>query len=75
MFSTCAATGADSYWRFAEKARRLTSVANAFARQEPLSKLESAIKTYGFTFKGKPRTAATLVALKGLRPFVLDGPA
>ncbi|CAK0870842.1 unnamed protein product [Prorocentrum cordatum] len=56
-----------------KKTRRLTSVDNCFAKQEPASKLEAALKAYGLQFKGKARTAATAAALKGLRPFVLDG--
>ena len=72
MFASCAASGADSFWRFAEKACRLTNVANAFAIHEPQAKLEAAFKTYGLTFKGKALTSATVTALKGLQPFVLD---
>ena len=72
MFASCAASGADSFWRFGEKACRLTNVANAFAKQEPQAKLEAAFKTYGLTFKGKALTSATVTALKSLQPFVLD---
>ncbi|CAK0876657.1 unnamed protein product [Prorocentrum cordatum] len=73
MFSACAASGAESSWRFAETACRLTGVENCFAKQEPASKLEAALKAHGLQFKGKARTAATAAALKSLRPFVLDG--
>ncbi|CAK0907025.1 unnamed protein product, partial [Prorocentrum cordatum] len=55
------------------KTRRLTNAENCFAKQEPVSKLEAALKAYGLQFKGKARTAATAAALKGLSPFVLDG--
>ncbi|CAK0876398.1 unnamed protein product, partial [Prorocentrum cordatum] len=54
LFSAYAASGAESFWRFAEKTRRLTNA-------------------HGLQFKGKACTAATAAALKGLRPFVLDG--
>ncbi|CAK0799630.1 unnamed protein product, partial [Prorocentrum cordatum] len=73
MFSARAASGAESFWRFAEKTRRLARVEQCFAKQEPVSKLEAALKAYGLQFKGKACTAATAAALKGLRPFVLDG--
>ncbi|CAK0884263.1 unnamed protein product, partial [Prorocentrum cordatum] len=73
MFSAYAASGAESFWRFAEKTRRLTDVENCFAKQEPVSKLEAALKAYGLKFEGKACAAATAAALKGLRPFVLDG--
>ncbi|CAK0885703.1 unnamed protein product [Prorocentrum cordatum] len=71
-FAKRAASGADSFWRFAEKARRLTGAANSFAKLEPQAKLEAAIKTYGLAFKGKALTAASATALKGLQPFALD---
>ena len=73
MFASCAASGADSFWRFAEKARRLAGVEASFAKQEPQSKLEAVIKNYGLTFKGKPLSSANVTALRGLQPFVLDG--
>ncbi|CAK0877496.1 unnamed protein product, partial [Prorocentrum cordatum] len=56
-----------------KKTRRLTDVENCFAKQEPASKLEAALKAYGHQFKGKACTAATAAALKGPRLFVLDG--
>ncbi|CAK0853209.1 unnamed protein product [Prorocentrum cordatum] len=63
MFSAYAASGAESFWR----------VENCFAKQEPVSKLEAALKAYGLQFKGKACTAATAAALKGLCTFALDG--
>ena len=72
MFASCAASGADSFWRFAEKACRLTGVEGSFAKQEPQAKLEALIKNYGLTFKGKALSSAMVTALRGLQPFVLD---
>ena len=73
MFASYAASGADSFWKLAEKACRLSGVGEAFSKQEPVSKLESVLKNYGLAFKGKPLTNANVSALKGLHPFVLDG--
>ncbi|CAK0905526.1 unnamed protein product, partial [Prorocentrum cordatum] len=75
MFSARAASGAESFWQFAEKTRRLTSAENCFAKQEPASKLEAALKAHGLQFKGKARTAATAAALKGqgLFVFIMNG--
>ncbi|CAK0883673.1 unnamed protein product [Prorocentrum cordatum] len=63
---------AQSFWRLAEKARRLTNVRASLAKSEAVAKLEAALKAYGLQFKGEPCTAATAAALKGLRIFALD---
>jgi len=73
MFASYAASGADSFWKLAEKACRLSGVQEAFSKQESVSKLESVLKTYGLVFKGKPLTNANVFSLKGLHHFVLDG--
>ncbi len=67
-----AASAADSFWRFAEKARRLTGAAASFAKQEPVPKLEAAIKNYGLKFKRKAIDRTGAASLKGLQPFVMD---
>ena len=73
LSAASAATGAENFWRFAERACRLTNVASCFDNQEGRSKLEAALKAYGLQYKGKPRTRATARALQGVRTFVLDG--
>ncbi len=70
--SSAAASGADSFWRFAEKACRLTGVAASFARQESAAKLEAAIKNYGLKFKGKAIDSTGASSLKSLQHFVMD---
>ncbi|CAK0791991.1 unnamed protein product [Prorocentrum cordatum] len=72
MFTAIAASGADSFWWFAEKACRLTSARASLDRSEAVARLEAALKAYGPQFKGNPCTAATAAALKGLHAFVLD---
>ena len=58
--------------RFVEKTCGLTNVAAVFAKGEPQTKLEKAIKDYSLTFKGKPVSAANVTALRGLQPFIFD---
>ena len=72
LFAAGAAAGADSFWRLADKACRLTNVGRSIAKHEPQAKLEAVILEYGLTFKGKPLTAANALALKALQPFVVD---
>ena len=69
LFASSAASGAESFWGFAEKARRLTGVRDSLARQESLPKLQAAIKGYGLTFKGEPISYANTTALKGSARF------
>ncbi|CAK0817005.1 unnamed protein product [Prorocentrum cordatum] len=71
-FASRAASGANSCWGFVEKARRLAGAANSLAKQEPQAKLEAVIKTRGLALIGKALAAASVTALKGLQPFVLD---
>ena len=72
MFSVHAASGADSFWRVSQKACRLAGVVESFAKNEAKGKMETRIKSYGLTFKGKAFSDAHVVALRGLQPFVLD---
>ncbi len=72
LFASAAAGGADSFWRFAEKACRLTGVATSFAKQESAVKLEVVIKNYGLTFRSKAIGHAGATALKAVQPFVMD---
>ena len=73
MFAASAASGADNFWRFAEKVCALNKVASILEKNESGAKLEAQLKEYGVQFKGKPIVSATATALKGLRTFVVDG--
>ena len=73
MFAASAASGADNFWRFAEKACALKKVAPMLEQNLSGTKLEAQLKDYGLQFKGKPITTATATALKGLHTFVVCG--
>ncbi|CAK0884988.1 unnamed protein product [Prorocentrum cordatum] len=47
MFIASAASGADSFWRFAEKACRVTNVRASLDRSEAVARLGAALKAYG----------------------------
>ncbi|CAK0811629.1 unnamed protein product, partial [Prorocentrum cordatum] len=70
VFSTSAASGADAFWKLAEKVSRLTKYQKAVAENISLPKLTKVLTTYGITFKGNALTAAHAKALKSLTPFV-----
>ena len=72
MFASSAASGADSFWRFAEKAATLSGVAQAIATNMSIPKLTAAIKSYGLTFKGKAIQEQAAKGLKNLATFVGD---
>ena len=72
LFASSAASGADSFWKFAEKVGRLSGVAKAIVENASGPKLTAALKPYGLTFKGKALTEANVKALKSLAPFVGD---
>ncbi|CAK0819347.1 unnamed protein product [Prorocentrum cordatum] len=72
MFTASAASGADSFWKLAEKVARLTRCQKAMADNLSLPKLFAALKSYGLAFKGKPLAESHAKCLKNLTPFVGD---
>ena len=64
LFASTAASGADSFWKFAEK---------AIKDNVSLPKLSVALRQYGMTFKGMALTDANVKAFKSLAAFVEDG--
>ncbi len=70
VFSASAASGADAFWKLAEKVSRLTKYQKAVAENISLPKLTKVLTTYGITFKGNALTEAHAKALKSLTPFV-----
>ena len=69
MFSSCAASGADSSWKAAEKVSRLSKYQKALADNLSLPKLLAVLRGYGLTFKGKAVSEAIAKAFKNLTPF------
>ena len=70
MFAAYAASGADSFWKLAERVCGLSGVKEAL--NESVSKAESVLKKHGLAFKGHPLSTANVTALKSLQLFVLD---
>ena len=70
MYAASAATGLDSFWKYAERVGKLSNVAKAIDQNVSLPKLGNVLQGYGLTFKGKPVTEANVKALKCLFPFV-----
>ena len=70
LFAAAAASGADSFWKFAEKAGKLSNVSNAINKNLSIPRLSAELKAYGLTFKGKQITDGNVRALKSLVPFV-----
>ena len=70
LFASSAASGAESFWKFAEKVGMLTGVRRAVADNVSLPKLCAAVRAYGLTFKGKALTEGNVKAFKSLVPFV-----
>jgi len=69
-FAAMGASGADSFWKFAEKVGGL----GAFKKTASLSipKALAALKLAGLSFKGKVITEQSLKALRALAPYVED---
>ena len=67
-----AASGADSFWIFAERVGRLQEVQAAMRDNISAPKLCSKLKSLGVTFKGKSMTEGHAKALRSLLPFVSD---
>ena len=70
LFASSAASGAESFWKFAEKVGMLSGVKRAVADNVSLPKMCAAIRAYGLTFKGKALTEGNVKAFKSLVPFV-----
>ena len=67
-----AASGADSFWIFAERVGRLQEVQAAMRDNISAPKLCSKLKSLGVTFKGKSMSEGHAKALRSLLPFVSD---
>ena len=69
-YSMCGASGADSFWKFAQKVGGL----NAFKKgaTSSIPKALVALKPQGLLFKGKPLTEQSLKSLRALAPYVED---
>ena len=72
MCLTSAASGADSFWKFAEQASQLSGFLHGIDENLSLPKLFAEIRKYGLTFKGKALLEASVKGLKSLTPFVPD---
>ena len=70
MYSVAGASGADSFWKFAEKTSALTS----FKQNDSASiaKALLALKQQGLTFKGKELTEHLVKAMRAIAPYVGD---
>ena len=67
-----AATGADSFWVFVERACRLHIIQNAIRDDSGRVIILMRMTSHGITFGGKAITDPLVRALKTLIPFVLD---
>ena len=67
-----AASGADSFWLFAERLGRLRDIQDAIKDNISAPKLLSQLKALGVTFKGKSMTDAHAKAVKSLLPYATD---
>ena len=67
-----AASGADSFWIFADRVGRLQEVKAAMRDNVSAPKLCSKLKSLGITFKGKGMSDGLAKALRSLLPFVAD---
>ena len=72
LLTAAAASGADSFWKFAEKIRQLSAFAKAVADNASVPKIIAVLRQYGLTFKGKVLNDCNVRALKVLMPFVGD---
>ena len=68
-FASSAASGADSFWKFAERVGQLSAYQDG---QLPVSKLMMVLRGYGSTFEGKTVSEANAKVLKSLAPYVVD---
>ena len=68
----CAASGADSFWVFAERASRHSDIQEAFKDNLSGAKLVTKLKHIGISFKTKQLSETQAKALKNLIPFVAD---
>ena len=65
-----AASGADSFWVFAERVGRLSAVKLATKENMSGTRLATKMRSLGITFKGKSIAEGCAKALKALLPFV-----
>ena len=72
LYASFAASGADSFWKLAEKIAKLSPVAQAIADNISIPTLTKVIQKYGLTFRGKPISETGVKALKAVIPFVVD---
>jgi hypothetical protein len=71
-FAVAASSGADVFWKFAEKVCGLSEVKAAIAANVSLPKITAALQKLGITFKGKPASETTAKTLKSLAAFITD---
>ena len=69
-YSVCGATGADSFWKFAQKVGGLGAFKKAAALSPPRALV--ALKQQGLSFKGKVLTEQSVKALRALAPYGED---
>ena len=69
-FAVMGASGADSFWKFAEKVSALGAFTNAASQSIP--KATVALQQAGLTFKGKVLTEQSVKAVRALAPYVED---
>ena len=71
-FAVAGASGADVFWKFAEKVSGLSEVKAAIAVNMSNPKITAVLKKLGISFKGKVASETTAKALKSLAGFVSD---
>ena len=69
-YSVCGATGADSFWKFAQKVGGLGAFRKTMSLSIPKAMAE--LKQQGLLFKGKVLTEQSVKALRALTPYVED---
>ena len=66
VFASSATSGADSFWRFAEKADRLSVVQKCVGQGASLPTLTAGLRGYGLTMKAKPNNESDVKAVNSL---------
>ena len=69
-YSVCGATGADSFWKFAQKVGGLGAFRKTMSLSIPKAMAE--LKQQGLLFKGKGLTEQSVKAMRALTPYVGD---
>ena len=70
LLTSSAASGADSFWKFASQIRQLSVFRDAISSNASLPNMEKALGHYGFIFGGKKLIPSDVKALKSLDPYV-----